>query len=77
MIKSFVLTTLCTHSFKPEGIMFFTGTSFTVYSQVRKVGKIEREVTRIHDGHHNNGGWWVEGTVSEVMETIMRGTSNG
>ena len=77
MTKSFVLTRLCTHSFKPEGKMFFTGTSFTVYSQVRRVGNIEREVTRIHDGHHNNGGWWVEGTVSEVMETIMRGQDNG
>ena len=53
--------------------MFFTGTSFTVYSQVRRVGNIEREVTRIYDGHHNNGGWWVEGTVAEVAETIMRG----
>ena len=73
MSKSFVLTRLCTHSFKPEGKMFFTGTSFTVYSQVRRVGNIEREVTRIHDGHHNNGGWLVEGTVSEVMEIIMRG----
>ena len=73
MTKSFVLTRLCTHSFKPEEKMFFTGTSFTVYSQVRRVGNIEREVTRIYDGHHNNGGWWVEGTVAEVAETIMRG----
>ena len=73
MSKSFVLTRLCTHSFKPEGQMFFTGTSFTVYSHVRRIGNIEREVTRIYDGHNNNGGWWVEGTVSEVMEIIMRG----
>ena len=73
MSKSFVLTRLCTHSFKPEGQMFYTGTSFTVDSHVRRIGNIEREVTRIYDGHHNNGGWWVEGTVSEVMEIIMRG----
>ncbi len=77
MTKSFVLTRLCTHSFKPEGDMFFTGTSFTVYTQVRRVGNIEREVTRIHDGHHNNGGWWVDGSLEEVMDTILGGQDDG
>lgn len=77
MSKSFVLTRLCTTTFKPEGPMFFTGTSFTVYSEVYRRGQVEREVTRIHDGHSNNGGWFVEGTVAEVMETIMRGQDRG
>jgi hypothetical protein len=72
-MKAFFVTKLCDTTLRPDGEMFMTGTSFTVYTQNVRRGQVEREVTRIYDGNHNDGGWFVEGTLDEVAEIIMRG----
>lgn len=71
MTKRFVLTLLNEATLKPEGHIFMMGSSFTVYTQTVRRGTKEMEVTRVHDGHSNNGGWFVEGSLHEVTNTII------
>jgi len=71
MTKRFVLTLINEATLKPEGYIFMMGSSFTVYTETVRRGATETEVTRVHDGHSNNGGWYVEGSLREVMDTII------
>ena len=72
-MRAFALTKLCETTLRPDGKLFMTGTSFTVYTQNIRRGQVEREVVRIYDGHHNDGGWLVYGTFDEVIDTLLDG----